>query len=89
MGPFYCPHVTDRRQAQDLLEQKNKDLELFATRLQRERDDKLMNAQAIVAAIAHEVRQPLTRITTGGYAAQRFLKWFHPNTIKHRPLFKG
>jgi PAS domain S-box-containing protein len=66
--------VTDRRQAQDLLERKTKDLELFANRLQRERDDKLMNAQAIVAAIAHEVRQPLTRITAGGYAAQRFLK---------------
>jgi signal transduction histidine kinase len=45
-----------------------------ATHLQRERDNKLMNAQAIVAAIAHEVRQPLTRITTGGNAAQRFLK---------------
>src|SRR5262249_8404765 len=36
------------------------------TMLERERDNKLMNAQAIVAAIAHEVRQPLTRITTGG-----------------------
>ena len=81
--------VTDRHQAQDLLEQKNKDLERFATRLQRERDDKLMNAQAIVAAIAHEVRQPLTRITTGGYAAQRFLKMARRNTIKHRPLWKG
>jgi signal transduction histidine kinase len=44
------------------------------TMLKRERDNKLMNAQAIVAAIAHEVRQPLTRITTSGYAAQRFLK---------------
>ncbi len=42
--------------------------------LQRERDNKLLNAQSIVAAIAHEVRQPLTRITTGGNAAQRFLK---------------
>src|SRR6516162_3171981 len=29
------------------------------TMLERERDNKLMNAQAIVAAIAHEVRQPL------------------------------
>jgi PAS domain S-box-containing protein len=79
--------VTGRHQAQDLLEQKNKDLERFAARLQRERDDKLMNAQAIVAAIAHEVRQPLTRITAGGYAGD-FLKWFHPNTIKYRPLWK-
>ena len=42
--------------------------------LERERENKLMNALAIVAAIAHEVRQPLTRIISGGNAAQRFLK---------------
>ena len=70
--------ITDRRHAQNMLEQKNKDLELFAARLQRERDDKLMNARAIVAVIAHEVRQPLTAITAGGYAAQRFLKMVPP-----------
>ena len=81
--------VTDRRQAQDLLEQKNKDLELFATRLQRERDDKLMNAQAVVAAIAHEVRQPLTRITTGGYAAQRFLKMVPPEHDQAQAALEG
>src|SRR6516165_5095538 len=52
--------VTERRQAQ--------------TKLQRERDNKLMNATAIVAAIAHEIRQPLTRIIAGGNAARRFLK---------------
>jgi C4-dicarboxylate-specific signal transduction histidine kinase len=45
-----------------------------AANLRRERDNKLLNARAIVAAIAHEVRQPLTRITTGANAAQRFLK---------------
>jgi signal transduction histidine kinase len=53
-----------------------------ATRLQRERDNKLMNAQATVAAIAHEVRQPLTRITAGGNAAQRFLKMVPPEHDK-------
>jgi hypothetical protein len=31
------------------------------TMLEHERDNKLMNAQAIVAAVAHEVRQPLNR----------------------------
>ena len=72
--------VTDRRQAQDLLEQKNKDLELFATRLQRER---------VVAAIAHEVRQPLTRITTGGYAAQRFLKMVPPEHDQAQAALEG
>jgi PAS domain S-box-containing protein len=81
--------VTNRRQAQDLLEQKNKDLELFAIRLQRERDNKLLNAQAIVAAIAHEVRQPLTRITTGGNAAQRFLKMIPPEHDKAQGALDG
>jgi signal transduction histidine kinase len=41
--------------------------------LQRERDNKLMNAQAITASIAHEIRQPLTAIVTNGNAALRFL----------------
>jgi PAS domain S-box-containing protein len=81
--------ITDRRQAQDLLEQKNKDLELFATRLQRERDDKLMNARAIVAVIAHEVRQPLTAITAGGYAAQRFLKMVPPEHDQAQNALEG
>jgi len=39
-----------------------------ATTLRGERDNKLLNARAIVAAIAHEIRQPLTRITTGANA---------------------
>jgi PAS domain S-box-containing protein len=81
--------VTGRRQAQDLLERKNKDLELFAARLQRERDNKLLNAQAIVAAIAHEVRQSLTRITTGGNAAQRFLKMIPPKNDKAQGALDG
>jgi PAS domain S-box-containing protein len=81
--------VTDRRHAQDLLEQKNKDLELLATRLQRERDDKLMNARAIVAVIAHEVRQPLTAITAGGYAAQRFLKMVPPEHDQAQNALEG
>ena len=42
--------------------------------LERERDNKLMNAQAITAAIAHEVRQPLAAIATNAAAARRFLQ---------------
>jgi signal transduction histidine kinase len=57
--------------------------------LKRERDNKLMNAQAIVAAIAHEVRQPLTRITTGGNAAQRFLKVVPPAHDKAQAALDG
>jgi signal transduction histidine kinase len=57
--------------------------------LQRERDNKLLNAQSIVAAIAHEVRQPLTRITTGGNAAQRFLKMVPPQEDKAQTALEG
>jgi signal transduction histidine kinase len=59
------------------------------TMLKREQDNKLMNAQAIVAAIAHEVRQPLTRITTGGNAAQRFLKMVPPEHDKAQAALDG
>ena len=48
-----------------------------------------MNAQVIVAAIAHEVRQPLTRITTGGNAAQRFLKMVPPEHDKAHAALDG
>jgi signal transduction histidine kinase len=41
--------------------------------LQRERDNKLMNLEAMAASIAHEVRQPLSAIATNGNAALRFL----------------
>jgi signal transduction histidine kinase len=42
--------------------------------LARERDNKLMNAQAITAAIAHEVRQPLAAIATNAGAARQYLR---------------
>jgi len=41
--------------------------------LQRERDNKLMNIDAITSAIVHEVRQPLTAIATNGSAGMRWL----------------
>jgi signal transduction histidine kinase len=41
--------------------------------LERERDNKLLSAQALTAAIAHEVRQPLGAIAMNGSAALRFL----------------
>ena len=41
--------------------------------LERERDNKLMGAQAITAAIADEVRQPLAGIVTNASAAMRWL----------------
>ena len=41
--------------------------------LEHERDNKLINAEAIAASIAHEVKQPLAAIVTSCHAAQRFL----------------
>jgi C4-dicarboxylate-specific signal transduction histidine kinase len=60
-----------------------------ATRLRRERDNKLLNARAIVAAIAHEIRQPLTRITTSGGAARRFLKMSPPEHDRAQTALEG
>ena len=57
--------------------------------LERERDNKLLNAQSIVAAIAHEVRQPLTRITTGGNAARRFFNMDPPQQDKAQTALEG
>jgi signal transduction histidine kinase len=41
--------------------------------LDRERNNKLLNLEAITAAISHEIRQPLTAIATNGNAALAFL----------------
>jgi signal transduction histidine kinase len=50
--------------------------------LERERDNKLLNAQAITAAIAHEVRQPLTAIIASGGAALEYLRKTPPENEK-------
>jgi signal transduction histidine kinase len=42
--------------------------------LRRERESKLSNVAAAVAAISHEIRQPLTAISTKNAAARRFLE---------------
>jgi signal transduction histidine kinase len=47
--------------------------------LHRERNNKLMNLEAMAASIAHEVKQPLAAIATNGYAAKRFLGHAPPN----------
>ena len=58
-------------------------------RLRHEQETKIMSAQAITAAIAHEIRQPLTRITAGGGAAQRFLKMVPPELDKAQAALDG
>jgi signal transduction histidine kinase len=52
--------------------------------LERERNNKLLNAQAITAAIAHEVRQPLTAIIASGGAALEYLTKTPPEIEKAR-----
>jgi signal transduction histidine kinase len=47
--------------------------------LERERDNRLMNAQAITATIAHEVRQPLAAIAANASAAMRWLGRIPPD----------
>jgi two-component system, NtrC family, sensor kinase len=55
------------------LRQRTDQLGRSVTELQRERNNKLMNMEAMAASISHEVRQPLTGIATNGRAALRFL----------------
>ena len=52
--------------------------------LERERDNKLMSAEAITAAIAHEVRQPLASISTNASAASRWLARVPPDPHEAR-----
>jgi signal transduction histidine kinase len=75
--------------ANTMLEDERKHLAHSNLMLQHERDNKLINAQVIIAAIAHEIRQPLTGITAGGNAAQRFLKMIPPEHDKARAALEG
>ena len=54
--------------------------------LQRERDNKLLNVEAATASIAHEVRQPLAAIASGGTAAMRFLGMTPPDLDELRAI---
>jgi signal transduction histidine kinase len=62
--------------------------------LRRERENKLTNVQAVLAAIAHEVKQPLTAMVVSAYAGQRFLNKAPPDHDKvkevlHRIVQEG
>jgi signal transduction histidine kinase len=52
--------------------------------LERERENKLMNVQAVIAAIAHEVRQPIGAITLNADAAHRWLQRTPPGQEEAR-----
>jgi signal transduction histidine kinase len=49
------------------------------TILQRELKNKLMNLEAVVASIAHEIRQPLTAIVMRGSSTQKLLEQTPPD----------
>jgi signal transduction histidine kinase len=66
------------------LRQRTDQLGRSVTELQRERNNKLMNMEAMAASISHEVRQPLTSIAANGRAAQRFLGHLPPNVEEAR-----
>ena len=61
------------------LRQRTGELEKSLESLKRERNNKLMNLEALTASIAHEVRQPLAAIASNGGAALRFLGYASPN----------
>jgi signal transduction histidine kinase len=61
------------------LRQRTYELDRSVSELQRERNNRLMNLEAMAASIGHEVRQPLGAIATQGSAALRFLDHAPPN----------
>ena len=66
------------------LRERTDDLGRSIAELQRERSNKLMNLEAMAAAISHEVRQPLAGIASNGGAARRFLAHTPPNLDEAR-----
>ena len=54
--------------------------------LERERDNKLINLQAALASISHELKQPLGAITMNGAAARRFLRHEPPDLEELRSV---
>jgi signal transduction histidine kinase len=57
--------------------------------LRRERAERLANAQAATAGMAHELRQPLTAIATQGAAGMNWLKRTPPELNKARDCFQA
>jgi signal transduction histidine kinase len=66
------------------LRQRTDELGRSIAELQRERNNKLMNMEAMAASIGHEVRQPLAGIASNGGAALRFLGHVPPNLEEAR-----
>ncbi|HEX4410422.1 MAG TPA: GAF domain-containing protein [Xanthobacteraceae bacterium] len=71
------------------LRQRSDELSRSVAELQRERNNKLMNMEAMAASISHEVRQPLASISSNGGAALRFLKHEPPNLDETRSALQS
>ncbi len=56
-------------------------------KLERERENKLTSAEAVVAAIAHEIRQPLAAMTANAFAGERFLDRASPDIAEAKDIF--
>ena len=65
----------------NITDQRRNELALRETilTLERERQNRLMNVEAIIASIAHEVRQPMAAITMNANATLRFIKRSPPD----------
>jgi signal transduction histidine kinase len=63
-------------------------LSVTNSNLRRERENKLTNAEAIVAALAHEVKQPLTAISLQAAAGRRFLDRASPDVDEAKRIFE-
>jgi C4-dicarboxylate-specific signal transduction histidine kinase len=57
--------------------------------LRRERNNKLMNLEAMAASFSHEMKQPLAAIATNGGAALRWLGHTPPNVGEARSALNG
>ena len=66
------------------LRQRTDELGRSMSELQHERNNKLMNMEAMAASLGHEVRQPLASIASNGSAARRFLGHEPPNFAEAR-----
>jgi signal transduction histidine kinase len=70
------------------LRQRSVELGRSVEELQQERNNKLMNLEAMAASIGHEVRQPLAAIVSNVGAALRFLGHTPPNLEEVRLALK-
>jgi signal transduction histidine kinase len=71
------------------LRERSEELGRSLAELQRERNNKLMNMEAMAASISHEVRQPLASIASNGGAAVRFLKHEPPDLDEARSALQS